>query len=159
MTAKTASRKPIRAKAEQGFTLVEVMVSLVILAIGILGVGQLLITSQRHTTFGRQQTIAVTLAQEIKERIYSEDFDNIKAVFDGADTDDPGTLNLSTGLWAAHVDSLLGENGRGTVLVQDNSDDPAIPDFMYRVDIVVSWVEGPLARNHPHTFMMSKVGL
>ena len=158
MSQKTVARSTIR-KAEQGFTLVEVMVSLVILAIGILGVGQLLITSQRHSNFGRQQTIAVSLAQEIKERIYSEDFDNIKSVFDGADTDVPASLNSGTSLWASHVDSLLGTNGRGTVLVFDDGDDVTIPPGMVRVDIAVSWIEGPLARNHGHTFMLSKVGL
>jgi len=142
-----------------GFSLVETMVALVILAVGILSVGQLLTQSRGHSNYSRHETAAINLAQEVKERIYSENFDDIKSIFNGADTDNAATINTSTDEWAAHVDDALGTNGRGTVRVEDSADDPTLSAGMYRVTINISWVEGPKARSIPHTFLLSKIGL
>jgi hypothetical protein len=135
------------------------MVALSILAIGIMALGQLLTTSRGHSNFGRQETMAVSLAQEIKERIYSEPFDDVKSIFDGADTDTPASINDSTDEWAQHLRDMLGSNGRGTIQIENEDNDASIPPGMYRVTIDISWVEGPHQRSLPHTFMISKVGL
>jgi hypothetical protein len=139
--------------------LVELMVALVVLAVGILAVGQLLVTSRRHAVYGRHETMAVSLTQEIKERILSENFDDVRSIFDNLDTSDPNTINGSSDEWANHLNDLLGVNGRGTVDVIDNTEDVTVPDGMYRIEINISWVEGPAARDLPHTFMVTKVGI
>lgn len=151
--------RQLTGAGREGFSLVETMVALTVLAIGILSVGQLLTTSRGHSNYSRQETMAVSLAQEIKERIFSEPFDDVKSIFDDADTDAPGTINTSTDEWAEHLRDMLGSNGRGTVNVVDDTEDATVPDLMYRVTITISWVEGPHNRSLPLTFMLAKVGL
>lgn len=145
--------------ARAGFSLVETMVALTILAVGILSVAQLLVTSRGHSNYSRQETMAISLAQEIKERIYSENYDDVKSVFDGADTEDAETINDSTDEWAQHLRDMLGSNGRGTIEVVDFNEDASLPKGMYRVAIDVSWMEGPRYRTLPHNFLLTKVGL
>lgn len=142
-----------------GFSLVETMVALSILAVGILSVAQLLTTSRAHSNYSRQETMAISLAQEVKERIYSENFDDVKSIFDTADTDDPSTINDSTDEWAQHLRDMLGSNGRGTIDVIDETEDASLPEGMYQVIIDITWVEGPRDRSLPHTFLLAKVGL
>ena len=53
-------------------------------------------------------------------------------------------------------------NGRvqgGEISVFDNVDDGTIADGMYRVEIVISWMENNETRSVPGTFMMCKVGV
>jgi prepilin-type N-terminal cleavage/methylation domain-containing protein len=148
-----------RRHSEAGFSLVELMVALIVFTIGILSVGQLSITSKRHTNYAREETMAVALAQEIKERIFSEVFDDVKSIFDNTDTADADTINDSTDEWAAHVGDMFGSNGRGRIQVLDRFDDAAIPDGMYRVEVLVSWTSGTQSHELPLTWLMSKMGL
>lgn len=150
---------PSTLRSERGFSLIDIMVALVIFSIGILSVGQLSITSRRHASFGREETMAVSLAQEIKEKIFSENFDDVKSIFDNVDTSDADTINDSCRDWADHVADMFGTNGRGEIEVVDRSEDPTLPDGMYRVQVDIIWTSGPKTHQVPMIWMMSKVGL
>jgi type IV pilus assembly protein PilV len=58
-----------RIKDTRGFTLLEVMITLVILAIGLLGLAGLQIMAIKGNSFGQQMTVASTLAQNQLEAL------------------------------------------------------------------------------------------
>jgi type IV pilus assembly protein PilV len=59
----------LRFKQSRGFTLLEVMIALVILAIGLLGLAGLQIMAIKGNSFGQQMTAASTLAQNQLEAL------------------------------------------------------------------------------------------
>lgn len=154
--------RPIESDAspipEAGFTLVELLVALVILSIGVMAMAQVFVVADRHTSYARDETLATTLAQEIREKILSESFPDLVSMFDGTDTEDPGTVNLPAEAWATHVSDELGPNGRGTISVETPADDPGIPNGMVRIEINISWQEGARSMSVPHHFYVAKIG-
>jgi type IV pilus assembly protein PilV len=58
-----------RVKDTRGFTLLEVMITVVILAIGLLGLAGLQIVAIKGNSFGQQMTAASTLAQNQLETL------------------------------------------------------------------------------------------
>lgn len=56
-------------RQSQGFTLVEVMIALLILAIGLLGLAGLQIVSTKSNSFSNQMSIATTIAQDSLEAL------------------------------------------------------------------------------------------
>jgi type IV pilus assembly protein PilV len=71
-----------RIKDTRGFTLLEVMIALVILAIGLLGLAGLQIIAIKGNSFGQQMTVASTLAQNQLEELR----ENAGSLSDGNDT-------------------------------------------------------------------------
>ncbi len=57
------------SKSSKGFTLIEVLIALTILAIGLLGVALMQVTSISGNTFSREMSIATELGQDILEKI------------------------------------------------------------------------------------------
>jgi len=92
-----------------GFTLVELMIAVFLLAVGILSVGRMFIVAQRHAQYGREETIAVSLAQEIREKILSKSFNDLETLFDGVDTDVAGTITEPCQLWRSTFNGLDNE--------------------------------------------------
>jgi prepilin-type N-terminal cleavage/methylation domain-containing protein len=150
-------RAPVRAQ-EAGFTLVELMVSLVVLAIGIMGVAKLFIFSNHHSLYGNKELVAATLVQEIREKILSETFDDIPAVFDGVDTDLPPSITAPCQAWADHLGIQLGDEGRGVLDIILPGEDPEIYDRMFGVVITVYWPEAGDTKDLTMRFALSKVG-
>jgi prepilin-type N-terminal cleavage/methylation domain-containing protein len=147
-----------RPLATAGFTLVELMVSLVLLALGLLAIGQLLIFSHHHAFHGRTETTAVSLAEEIREKILSENFNDLPSIFDGVDTSVPGTVTTPCQTWANHLAEELGPSGVGRIEVYGPGEDVEISTGMYSVAIEVGWEQSGEAKAVNVRFATSRMG-
>lgn len=148
-----------RARRREGFTLVELLVALSILSTGILSVAQLFIFSQRHAHGGRSETQATALAEEIREKVMSENFDDLVSIFDGVDTNVPSSITLPCQEWATHLEDRLGTEARGQLQVLEPFEDPEIVTGMLTVVVTVSWQESGQARSLPLRFSVAQIGV
>ena len=137
------------APRESGFTLVEALVALVILAIGMLGIAALYIEGLRASRAALIRTEAVTLAADLADRIRinregGAAYDEAKA----ADTPNanclPGGAGCSPEEMAAHdvrvwLDAIAAALPGGTGIVQWS--DPDTSDEIFLYDIEVRWTE------------------
>ena len=73
----------IRIKGQKGFTLLEVMISMIILSVALLALAGLQIISIRGNAFGGTMTEAITLARDKIEDLKRDDWDNVAM---GSDT-------------------------------------------------------------------------
>ena len=139
-----------------GFTLVELMVAVLLLSVGIMGVAQVLAVADRHTAYARTETIAVSLAQEIREKILSQNFDNVHTLFHHVDTSSPSTVPATAAAWATHVATGLGATGRGQVQVDSSADNAQLPPGLLNITITLSWRELGHTVSVPLQFMLAK---
>ncbi len=72
-----------KLRNNKGFTLIEIMISIAIIAIGIFAVMSLIITVMKGNTLSKRVTTATTIAQGKMEDFKNMDYDSI--------VDDPGT--------------------------------------------------------------------
>ena len=81
---KTLKRKPFLPGANQGFSLIEVLIAMAIFSIGILVVGTLILSTVRNNTNGNILTEATMLAQaKIEEKKRSADAGNLTTGHEG----------------------------------------------------------------------------
>lgn len=146
------------ARDERGFTLIELMISVFLLVIGVLGISQVFALSNRHTSNARLETEANNLVQEIREKVMSETFDDIESIFDGIDTEDEDSIPLPAQDWAEHVLERLGPGARGRVAITPSEEDPDLPDGMVRVQILLNWNEASGLIELPMEFLVAKIG-
>ena len=66
-----------RSKRPRGFSLIEVLIALAILAISLLGLASLMVTTTRSNSFGNHMTEAATLAQDKLEWLRVTPWDSI----------------------------------------------------------------------------------
>jgi len=120
--------KTYRTNNNEGFTLIEVMIALVVLAFGILAVVGLFSNSIKGNAMGRRVTEATSLAQNRVDELMTV------AVFTNLSTNYPGT---QTGLTAT------GEPGGPYTLkteinrVRDNASN--LVDNIYLITVTVTW--------------------
>ncbi len=69
MEAILSSNHNLKANAQKGFTILEVLIAFVILAVGLLGIVELQFLSKKFTHQAAQRTLAVSYADAIIERI------------------------------------------------------------------------------------------
>lgn len=142
---------------EGGFTLVELLVAVTILAVGILSMGQLFSVSSQNAIFSRQETEAVSLAREIQEKILSESVDQVQEIFNGVDTADPGSVTDPCDEWAVHLVEQLGPSGRGQIRVLDSDEDPEILAGMYSVRVEITWFNRGDTLSVPLNFAITRI--
>jgi len=113
----------------QGFTLLEVMISIAILAIGMLGIAGLQMVSIEHNNAAYLRSQAITISQDIVERMRNNpdavnankfdsiDSDNISAISsacltaaEGCTSDALADIDLYQ--WAQTITSINGDNTR-----------------------------------------------
>lgn len=150
-------RNRIPRPTSAGFTLVETMVAVFLLSIGLLGLSQVFSVSSRHTMNSRKETVANSLAQEIREKIMSETFDDVHSIFDAIDTNSE-TLPGPAQDWGSHVVDRLGIGARGQVDVQTPEERADLEDGMLAVVITLSWYEGENLIELPFEFAIAKIG-
>ncbi|MDI6762088.1 MAG: prepilin-type N-terminal cleavage/methylation domain-containing protein [Thermodesulfobacteriota bacterium] len=107
----------------KGFTLIEVLVALVILAVSLLALAGMMTTTTKNNAFGGNLTEAATLAQDRLEELRVTDWDNI--------------VNGS------NASSIRGLNyNRTWTVVLGPSSPPSPNDNEKRVTVTVDWNDG-----------------
>jgi type IV pilus assembly protein PilV len=119
-----------RSGREAGFTMIEVMVALVVLAVGLLGIAALLLKSLQSGRTATYRTQAVNLAADLADRIrsnrtaqagYGTLFADAPAVVGACDTtggcSDADLAATDLARWKETIADLLPE-GQGQVVVQ-----------------------------------------
>lgn len=154
--ARTHTHVTVRAGGNSGFTLVELLVTVMILSIGIMGVAQVLAVAERHTAHARDETKAISLAQEIREKVMCENFDDVYSIFNGIDTDSPGSVPTVAHDWMNHIHGQLGPTGRGTVVVTTPDNDAGIAHGMRGIVVMISWNERGRTVSVPMRFAIAK---
>ena len=139
-----------------GFTLIELMIALVLLSVGVMAAAQVFAVANRHTSHAREETAGVCLAQEIREKIMSEAFEDIYSIFNNIDTNVPATVPTTAATWATHLASELGPRGRGQVSVSPPVQDATIPIGMVAVIVTISWRESSHTISLPLRFNVAK---
>ena len=94
--------KTLNRKQESGFTLLEVLVALVILAVGLLGLAGMQMSGLKNTNDSKYRTTAATLARDLADRMHANPkgmyVDNAYADVDGATIDCSATpVNCENG--------------------------------------------------------------
>jgi type IV pilus assembly protein PilV len=84
MIQKHAIERRTQRSREGGFTLIEVLITMVLLSVALLGLMTLQIATMRNVTGSRRANAAVNLAQSVVERYQSESFANLPPDTDGA---------------------------------------------------------------------------
>lgn len=147
-----------RRGPKSGFTLVELMIAVFLMTIGVLAVSQVMAVANRHTAYAREEMIANSLAQEIREKIMSETFGDVKSIFNGVDTDNIGTITAPAADWADHVADRLGPTGRGRITVLDPEEDPDLEYGMLGVEVLLTWKERGNDVELPLKFAIARIG-
>lgn len=112
----------MRLATETGLSLLEVMISLVILAIGLLGLAPFLVLSIETNAQSKEATLASTIAREKIE--YLESLETIPASA------------------FAEFESNVHDGYNRTTVIQDHASDTTIPDGLLRASIGVAWTDG-----------------
>ena len=102
----------IRMRDQKGFTLLEVLISIIILSVALLALAGLQIISIQGNSFGGNMTVAITLARDKIEDLKRDDWDNVNA---GDYNDKPVVRGISYDRdW---VVQMVGQNKEVTVTV------------------------------------------
>ncbi len=122
---------------EKGFTLLEVIIALSILAVGLVTIIELFAGSLRLTGKASQRTLAVIHAQNVMDSLFAQEF-----LEDGEDSGE-----LPDGyFWRANVQEIFpDEEGEGS---EEASPDNRHTDFhLKEIEVFIGWEEGERQRN------------
>lgn len=108
-------------KNAKGFTLIEVMISMVILAVGILGLAPLMVLSIYSNTYSQDLTQATAVAQDRIEQLKP-------------------APNFAVMPYTEATNNINGIYNR-TVRVDDASTDGTVPAGVYRIKVTISWTD------------------
>lgn len=105
----------------KGITLLEVMISMLILAFGVLGLAPMLVISMFGNSYSNQVTVADAIAMD--------QFEEIKTWF-----------QVSPLPYTQTVSNLHGIFTRQTQ-IDDSTTDGSVPPGVYRIEITVNWTD------------------
>jgi prepilin-type N-terminal cleavage/methylation domain-containing protein len=104
-----------KIKTEKGFTIIEVMIAVSVLAIGLLGVSSMQVSSMWGNAFARQQTEGATIALDRMEKLMSLSYDNTE--LDAGSHSDLSPPNGYSVVWEVENNSPLDNTKRVIVTV------------------------------------------
>ncbi|MCI0530886.1 MAG: prepilin-type N-terminal cleavage/methylation domain-containing protein [candidate division Zixibacteria bacterium] len=136
----TKLEQPARARRNQGFTLLETMVTMVVLSVGLLTLAPMVVLSMRGNQVARKTSDIAYLAQERIEQLKNQP------------SISPMPFNETTN----NIDGVYTR----TVNVSDKTVDGAIPEGVYRITVTISWVDnwnGGLGQSHSTSYTTYKV--
>ncbi len=125
-------------RRKAGFSLLEVVVALGVLAISMTGIVGLLLVSHQHNTSTNETTIAAKACEEMMETLRTMTYAQVKA--------QNGVTFVATGL---HPTQPL-----GTVAVTDVSP-PGDPDTIVEVRVSITTVDGQVTRKPVNVQLVS----
>lgn|SRR5574341_480881 len=108
-------------KNQKGFTLVEVMISMLILAIGVLGLAPLMVTTMFGNAFSKDVTSAAFFAQDSMERLKNQ--------------------TVITPIPYIENEYNLFNVYNRSIRVDDSSSDGSVPPNVYRIQVTVNWTD------------------
>jgi type IV pilus assembly protein PilV len=106
---------------EKGMSLLEVMIAMLILALGVLGLAPMIVVSMYGNSYSNQVTVADAIAMDR--------FEEIKTWF-----------QISPLPFTETVDNVQRIFTRQTQ-VDDSTTDGSIPAGVYRIEVIVSWTD------------------
>jgi type IV pilus assembly protein PilV len=109
-------------KNEKGFTLIEVMISMVILAIGILGLAPLMVLSIYSNTYSQDLTQATAVAQDRIEQLKNQG-------------------NFLVMPYTETTPNVNGSPYNRSIVVDNTSTDGTVPAGVYRIKVTISWTD------------------
>ncbi len=103
----------------KGVSILEVLVSMIVLSIGLLGVAPLIVVSIKSNSISRDTTITSKLVREQIE--YYESLDSLPPVpYETTERSDDDKFEVH-------------------VLIQDNTTDLAIPSGLFQIKVTINW--------------------
>ena len=121
------SRIGIRRGGQAGFSMIEVLIALVVLAFGLLGLALMQTLNLRYTQSAQQRTLAVNLANQLLDTMRTnrsqltayamgeEDFATVDDFKGGCATFDPATASKNVERWQCEVKEALGPDAYAVV--------------------------------------------
>ena len=124
----SSSRIQRRGKSiEAGFTLIEVLVGITILAVGMLAVARMQITAIKGIDQSDESAMALNLAQRELERIINLDYDDSRL------NDTPGNNGDLTSSASTDYQNCVDSTGATVVPTGSCLDDPSLYNLIYNV--------------------------
>lgn len=122
-------------KDNRGFTLIEVLVALSILAVALFGLLSMVGSTLRATESGKRQTQAVHLASEKLEMIKAIPYNNIQQSGDGTQSGDQAVIRSCAGASPTFTCTPSGANGT------DSDPTVNIGNMLYTWQWVVTYID------------------
>ncbi|MEN1939851.1 type IV pilus modification protein PilV [Luteimonas sp. MJ174] len=131
-------------RAQRGFSMIEVLIALVILAVGLLGLALLQTMNLRYTKSAEQRTKAINLASSILDTMRTNrselaayavgegGFDGVVTI-GGCARDDALTASGNLARWKCEVREALGPEAEGSITINNSA-----------VRVELSWSEDNL---------------
>ncbi len=127
------SRIRLKLGGQKGFTILEVLVAMIVLAIGLLGLAPMFVMSMRGNQFSREVSETAYLAQDRIEQLKNQTI--ISPI--------PFNETTSSGSYTR------------TVNVSDRTVDGTIPPGVYRINVTLNWTDKQ-GRSHSTSYLTYK---
>ncbi|MEQ1800785.1 MAG: type IV pilus modification protein PilV [Gammaproteobacteria bacterium] len=116
-----ARRLQLRSNSQAGTTLIEVLITVILVSVGLLGLAGLQLTTVQNTNSAAERFEATTLARDILERMRANRQQALNGEYDLAMGDAPAAADLAGDDLDAWMDALAAlPNGDGSIEVVDD---------------------------------------